>query len=455
MNDPLIWLTLAACLGSCFFATCNLSLKWFSRSQLLDLLQDRGHAHRLADLQDRLPGLHLLTATFRTTLNLTVLLCVLLYLENRYRIYTSVAVPMPRAMYLAGFILAGALVSVFGVAIPSSMAHYHPEAVLARSWGVLSLCATIFMPMVRALHLFDPLVRRLTGVQVDHERAAAQLTDEVLSVVEEHQESGRVDSQQKQMIEAVFEFRSTTAGQIMTPRTDMVGIELESSLAQIRALILETGFSRYPLYRQSLDDIAGMLYAKDLIHYVGSDNSLPPFDVRQVLREALIVPENKPVQQLLAEFKSRKVHVAIVVDEYGGTAGLVSIEDILEELVGEIQDEYEPTEQGPEIHRLDAHTVEVDARLHVDDVNRALDLHLPEDEDYDTLGGLIFSTLGRIPDTGETVELDNVRLIVVEAGRTKINRIRLEILEAYQDHQPTQDAAPPDQETNSPPRSNQ
>ncbi|MCC7407573.1 MAG: HlyC/CorC family transporter [Phycisphaeraceae bacterium] len=426
MTDSALLIALLASMLSGFFAASNLALKWFNRGKLAELLDARGQLHRLDVLSDRLVSLQLMTATLRTALNLFVLLAVLYYVEVRFVGRWPIGL-----IYLVAFLVAGTFVSILAVAVPTSWARYRSEAILVRSLPFLLAVQRVLLPLLRLLHLADPMVRRISGAETDEPTPANEaLTDQVMSVVEEHVEEGHVDALQKQMIEAVFEFRSVTAGQIMTPRTDMVGVEISSDLAQVRQAILDNGFSRYPVYRESLDDIVGLLYVKDLVRFLGFDAQ--PLDLAAILRDALIVPESKPVQELLAEFKARKVHLAIVLDEYGGTAGLVSIEDVLEELVGEIQDEYESAQDQPRISRLDARSAEVDARVRVDELNDAMTLELPESEDYDTVGGLVFSTLGHIPIAGETVDIPgaDVRLVVLQAERTKINRLRVESLSA-------------------------
>ena len=224
------------------------------------------------------------------------------------------------------------------------------------------------------------------------------------------------------MIESVIEFGDTDVGEIMTPRTDIVAIDKNASLADAKQLIADEGHSRIPVFEETIDNILGVLYAKDLLPFADNDD----FEVARVMRSAPYIPDSKPVDELLQEFNDRKVHIAIVLDEYGGTAGLVTIEDILEELVGEIADEYEDAEPDP-IQRIDDQTVEVDARVRVDVLNHELDLTLPEHDDYETIGGLVFSSLGRIPQVGETCSLDNVRISVLDAEERKINRLRLEI----------------------------
>ena len=417
MADPALWIALLACILGTYFAACNIALKTFSRSRLTELLEPLGKADRAAAFVARAEALQLATGTVRTGLSLVTLLATLYFFEQRQQWKE----PWP---YVAAFLVAGALVSVFIVAIPSSLARYRAEHLLARTMPVLNFCLLIFLPVVKTLHLLDPIVRRISGADAERATDEAKITDEVMSVVEDHETNGRVDRVQKEMIEAVFEFPSITAGEIMTPRTETQGIEVGATLAQVKAQVLEMGHSRIPVYEENLDHIVGILYVKDLIRFL--DDAESPFDLRQVTREPWMVPETKLVGELLGEFKARKVHMAILLDEYGGTAGLISIEDILEVLVGEIQDEYEPTTDEPTITPLDEWTADVDGRVHMDDLNDQLGLDLPENEDYDTVGGFVFSKLGHIPETGETFVFENLKLTITDAERTKVNRVRVE-----------------------------
>jgi len=416
VSDISLWLALAACLLSGYFGACNIALKTFSRARLSELLEDLGQAQRFEPFVQRKSRLILLTGTVRICLSLVVLLLVLSFFERRF----------PQAdrptQYLLALCVAGLAVSVFAVAIPVSIARYHRERLLARSIPFLNVCLMLFWPVVWAMNLLDPVIRRITGGDT-LARGDSHLSDEILSVVEEHNDNGAVDERQKEMLEAVVEFPTTEVSQIMSPRTDVQGIDIQSTLEEVRAAILRDGHSRIPVYQESLDHIVGILYTKDLIQFIGNDR---PFELRKVLRDVMMVPESKPVRELFAEFKARKVHIAIVLDEYGGTAGLVTIEDIIEEIVGEIQDEYEPVEDGPLIRRMDENTVEVDARVYIDDLNDELDAQLPEDKDYDTVGGFVFATLGHIPEVGERFEFDDIHFTVTAAERTKVSRVRLE-----------------------------
>ena len=418
MSNPSVWIALAACLIGCYFAACNIAIKTFSRARLLDQLEERGCEERFEPFIRKRSRLILMTGVLRACLSLLVLLAVLYYFDRAYQQLGGLS------RGVVAFLVASGLVSIFSVAIPVSVARYRGEYLLVRSIPFLNGCFVLFRPVAALLHLFDPLVRRVFGASAgDH---TSQLSDEILSVVEEHDNKGEVDQGQKEMIEAVVEFPSTTVGQIMTPRTDVHGIEVNLNLEQVRSVVLDYGHSRIPIYEQSLDHIVGILYAKDLIAFIGDDR---PFELRKILRNAMMVPESKPVREMLAEFKAKKVHMAVVLDEYGGTAGLVTIEDIVEEIVGEIHDEYEPGEEAPHIRRLDDKTVEVDARVYIDDLNDELDLELPEDKDYDTVGGFVFSTLGHIPEAGERFEFDHVEFTVTAAERTKVTRVKLDLSE--------------------------
>src|SRR5262249_29267915 len=184
--------------------------------------------------------------------------------------------------------------------------------------------------------------------------------------VEEAAKEGVVDEQEREMIESVIEFRDTTVGQIMTPRPEIIGLEITAQLLEVKKTLEESGHSRIPIYEGTLDRIVGILYARDLIKHLGE----PPekFDIRSAMRTPLYVPKPKPLRDLLNDFRLKKIHIAIVLDEYGGTAGLVTIEDVLEELVGEISDEHEPTEPAM-FKRLSDTSAEVDARLYLDELN--------------------------------------------------------------------------------------
>jgi CBS domain containing-hemolysin-like protein len=280
----------------------------------------------------------------------------------------------------------------------------------------------VLLPILKLMHGIDNLVRQATGGSDEPE--AEEIEQEILSVVEEGEKEGVVDEQEREMIESVIEFRDTQVGQIMTARPEIVAIDVHASLSEVKRTLEESGHSRIPVYSGTLDHIVGVLYARDLLKHLG----LPPeqFDIRSAIRPANYVPESKPLRDLLKDFRAQKVHISIVLDEYGGTAGLVTIEDILEELVGDISDEHEPAEPAM-LRRIDDHAYDVDARMYIDELNRQVGLNLPEDAGYDTLGGFVTNTLSRIPPAGTTFDHGNIRFTVTDAEPQKVNRVKIEL----------------------------
>jgi CBS domain containing-hemolysin-like protein len=324
-----------------------------------------------------------------------------------------------------------ALILVFGVAIPNAWAKYTGEWLIVRLLPLLSAVRFVCYPVIVVLELFDPLVRRLAGVPVrDAKSYADELEQEILDAVSEGERHGAVDEEEKEMIESVIELTDTRVSEVMTPRTEIVAIPGGADLDTVLATIRAKGHSRIPVYGRTIDTILGVLYAKDLLQR----DEHAPFELTKIMRKALFIPESKLVRELLREFQDQKVHIAVVLDEYGGTAGLITIEDILEELVGEIRDEYDPTATA-ELKRIDDHTVEVDARMRIDDLNDQLKIELPEDEDYETIGGFVFSRLGKIPKVGEGCNHENIAIQVIGAEQRRITRLRLDMAAASKSNQ--------------------
>lgn len=425
-----ILITAVSCVLACYFSAAHSVLKTFSRKRLADLLEERGHPERGIYVSQHLSELRLTTGLLRACLGLVVVLATLYIVETQTGQSTPIS-PMPFAI---AFAVASVLLGIFTVAIPVSWAEHRAERLLVWSTPLLAVCRVALIPVTKPLRLFDPIVRRISGVDLHDDDD--DLSDQVLAAVEDHEEGDTVADDQKQMIEAVFDLRDTDAGEVMTPRTDVQGIELPATLEQVKSAVLDFGHSRVPVYRENLDQIAGILYAKDLIQLLNTPGvtddaakQVESFDLEAILREPFLVPESKNVLELLHEFRATKIHMAIVLDEYGGTAGLITIEDILEEIVGEIQDEYEPEDEPPELIPVNETTARVDARMDIDDLNDQLNLDLPEDEDYDTVGGFVFAELGHIPETGESFEAHGVKVTVDEAERTKVLSVTVEKLE--------------------------
>ena len=248
--------------------------------------------------------------------------------------------------------------------------------------------------------------------------------DETLrAIVEASDDGAELEEDSIEMIESIFELKETRAREVMVPRLDVVGMPVDATLPEALDIILRCGHSRIPVYRDSIDQVAGVLYAKDLLsHY--RDRRWNEVDIASMLRRAHFVPESKTLDELLPELQSRRVHLAIVVDEHGGTAGVVTIEDLLEEIVGEIHDEFDAEE--PDVLSLDEQErVGVfKAGIDIDDVNRLLSLSLPADGDSDTLGGLVIDQLGRVARPGDRAVFDDAEIEVLQVEGRRVRRVR-------------------------------
>ena len=302
--------------------------------------------------------------------------------------------------------------------IPKAIAARWPEAVAAFVAGPVDLLATILSPLIGLLIALRATVPATTDEA--EEESSVVMTEEELRLLVDAPGAERIDQDEKKMIAGIFELSEMVAREVMVPRIDIVALDVETPAHRAIDLFVECGHSRLPVYEDSIDNIIGVLYIKDLVKFFRDGQLDRP--VREMLRPAHFIPETKRVDELLADLQASKVHIAIVVDEYGGTAGLVTIEDLLEEIVGEIQDEYDL--EGPSMERINDHEVIFDARVDIDDVNRLLGLDLPSEE-TDTLGGLIYSQLGKVPVAGDEVRLDGVSLTVLSVARRRIERVKV------------------------------
>jgi putative hemolysin len=413
----IVFVIFLAVLASLFFSTLSYSLRELSRPRLAEYLEMHGKTRWLDPTLDYRQELIFLNAVCRLVANVVILLGLLRLFEMSGHSL--------RFNYLMAMGLTLVITLVASVAVPHAAARYAGEKIVGSCAAFLQLMRVALLPVTKIMHGIDDLVRRLTGSS--NEPEPNEIEQEIMSVVEEGEKDGVVDEEEREMIESVIEFRDTQVGQIMTARPEIVGLEVKSSLLEMKRTLEESGHSRLPVYDGTLDHIVGILYARDLLKHLG----LPPerFDIRSAIRPAIYVPETKPLRDLLNDFRLQKVHIAIVLDEYGGTAGLVTIEDILEELVGDISDEHEPSEPAA-LKRIDDHTWEADGRVYLDELNRQLGLSIPEDQGFDTLGGFISTTLGRIPAPGTVFEHDGVKYTILDAEPQKVNRVKVEMVPA-------------------------
>ncbi len=323
------------------------------------------------------------------------------------------------ALAISGVIL-WVCASVIGGAIAAAV----PAGTVCRSWWLVRLSMVLGGLARVPIAVIGEIVRRLTGANLAHQNGSTDVEEQLLKSIEHSQREGGIPAKAAEMLENVVEFRTTDVGEIMTPRTDVEGIEHTNDLHEIRKIVLESGRSRIPVYEENIDHILGILYVKDLVAFFGEEDE--SFNLLSILRQPIVVPDTKPVQELLGDFQRSEVHMAVVIDEYGGTAGIVTIEDVIEEIVGEIRDEHDDAEPDePKLVRVNDGLVEVDGRYNIDDLNDELSWELPEDEEYDTLAGFVLAHLGHVPEVGEVLEAFAKRFTTLEASATQINRISI------------------------------
>ncbi|MGQ0554037.1 MAG: hemolysin family protein [Planctomycetota bacterium] len=310
-------------------------------------------------------------------------------------------------------------VTLFCKVLPAELSLQLLETLLRFTLPAIVVLGRALSPPVE---LFRRLLR--TFGRRGPESVAEAYTDEILATVEEGEREGHLAEHQADMIERILSLREAEVRKLMTPRTEVDSLDSGATVVQARELARRTGRSRYPVIAGTIDHVIGVVHVKDLL-LPGDTTS-----VQRVMREPWFVPESKLIAELLAEFRKHRTHLAVVLDEFGGTAGVITIEDVLEEIVGEIEDEFDGDEEIREVKQLDPRHALAPGSMRVDEVNAALSIRLPEGDDWDTLGGFIFHTLGRLPEEGEVVHHEGVALTVKRVVDRRIDRVAIETPEA-------------------------
>jgi CBS domain containing-hemolysin-like protein len=296
---------------------------------------------------------------------------------------------------------------------------YADALVLRFSGGMYILSRILRFPQKLLIFLANIFLRPFRGEAHFHEAVTSE--ENLMDILEDGAKTGLLDQTEHELIESIFQFTDTTAHEIMIPRTDMVAAEIGMPASGILELFTEQGFTRMPVYSESLDNILGVIYAKDVISLIEHRNLII---LQDILRPAFIVLETKPISELLREFQLKRLHMAIVVDEFGGTEGLITMEDILEEIVGEIRDEYDDEENPYTV--LPDGGIEVEAMVNISDFNSFSDFTIPESDDYDTVGGFVTTLFGRIPEAGNSIIFaQSICIKVLEAEERRVIRVRL------------------------------
>jgi CBS domain containing-hemolysin-like protein len=310
------------------------------------------------------------------------------------------------------------LTLVLGSLVPEAVGSRRADQIAPWAVGPMRLLVLFFSPLVTGM---ISLSRALASAFGSSGMVNVYTEEEIMTLLDAGEKEGTIENEEKEMIYSVLQFGDKLAREVMIPRIDVVALDIDTPLDEALTTFLESGHSRIPVYEDSIDHIKGLLYAKDLLNVLKSPDGRKP--IKDLMRNAFFVPESKQADLLLKELQTSKIHMAVVVDEYGGTAGLVTIEDLLEEIVGDIQDEYDLHEESEFVQNSpDEYTV--DASINLSDLNDLLEVELPND-DSDTLGGFIFTQLGRVPEVGERLEYDNLLMRVESLDGRRIRKVHI------------------------------
>ena len=311
---------------------------------------------------------------------------------------------------------------VFGEIVPKSLAVANAEAISKRVARPIEIISTGLFPLIKIFKAIISAMYYLSGKKSVKEKK--EITEEdLITLIDAGKDEGVIEEEENEMIRNIFEFGDTMVKEVMIPRVDMACISSDTSLDSILKLIKKMGHSRIPVYEETVDNIIGILYAKDLLGiYQQWYTSKEKFDLKGITRETYFVPENKKIDELLDIFQKDRIQIAIAIDEYGGTAGLITMEDVVEEVVGEIIDEYDKEIKLFEIAEDNA--VIADAIISIDEINEILNIEIPENG-FETLGGFIFDLLGRVPKKGEKIKYQNCQMIIEQVAKNRIRRVKI------------------------------
>jgi len=317
------------------------------------------------------------------------------------------------------------VVLIFGEITPKIVAKTYSKKISGIVIGPIYVLSILTLPIIKLLMFVTKIISKMMGVDIKHENLMIT-EEEIKSYINVGKAEGVIEEEEREMIHSIIEFGDTTAKEVMTPRTSIFMLDADSTIDEVWDEIIQSGYSRIPVYGEDLDEILGILYVKDLLTLAKKGTTDIP--IKNILREAYFVPDTKSIVEILDEFRSKQVHMAIVLDEYGGTVGLATIEDLIEEIIGEIKDEYDLHEED-EIEKIDESKYIVDARINIEDLNKELELNIPESEDYESLGGYVLDILGRVAEVEDVVYSEGLKMKVLEVDKMRVVKILIEISE--------------------------
>lgn len=357
------------------------------------------------------------------------------------RLYQLIGLDIP-VVYTISVVLVTIILAffslVFGELVPKRIAQKDPEKFSYMIVGLITGVGVALRPFVRLLTVTTNAVLRL--LKIDPNQSDRSVTEEeIRMMVDVGREMGSIHKEEKEMIENIFEFNDTAVREIMTHRTEVVSLEVDATFEEVLALALNEKYTRIPVYEDSIDNIIGILHIKDLLNFA-TEGKRAPFSLRSIIRQPYLVPESQSTDAVFRAMQRNRIQLAVVIDEYGGTAGIITIEDLLEEIVGSMQDEYD--EEEAEIVQMDEWTYVIDGKTPLDEVGEVLGIALPADEDFDTIAGFVLNLLGRIPDENEqaSVSYESLTFRVLAMDDKRIAKVEVQLQPPDQELENTDNA---------------
>ena len=311
------------------------------------------------------------------------------------------------------------LILVFGEITPKSLAAKNSEKISVRLSGFIEFVTNLLTPISFVLNIITDFLVKLLGGEVDKKKPFIT-QEELKTIVNVSYKEGVLEGEEKDMIYNVFDFSDSQVNDVMVPRTEIVAIDVDLPYEEIIKIINKEQYSRIPVYENTIDNIIGILYVKDLLFL--DVNKESPFDLRKYIRQPYFTPEYKSIKELFKEMRTNRNHMVVIIDEYGGTEGIVTIEDVVEEIVGDIEDEYDKKIKEIEVIKEDEYLVNGNVRIDI--INELIGTHI-ESEDFDTIAGFVIGIIDRLPEAGEEIEYENIRFIIENIDRNRIKKIRI------------------------------
>ena len=423
----LFWMALGGWLIAGLTATGAKVLRDFSRHEFEEYCRRRRNPKRMDQVLDDYEEVSVAVETLQVVGTAITVVAGFSWLQARWHdsdVHTASTVSEMAAGVGVGIVLLLAAT----VWLPWAIVQFASAPFLFHTWPSWRVIGWALWPLSLGARFADEVMQRLTGTTEDEQSEEEAFEDEIRSIVTEGLHEGHLEADAREMIEAVIELGDVDVADIMTPRSNVEAFDISSDWDDVVKFVTECGRTRIPVYEGKFDRIVGILYAKDLLPELSLPVAKQKRNLRRLLRKAWFVPKSKKADDLLRDFLRTHNHMAIVVDEFQANVGVVTIEDALEEIVGEIIDEYDEEEEVA-IRQVDDHSAEILGAAHIDEINEHMGIDLPEEEEYDTIAGWVLTLFGRIPRRDEVIESGGVRIIVLDANRRKVEKVKLEVLD--------------------------